>query len=30
MSIYIANNLEDRLKVLEMENFLFKKNNDYH
>ena len=30
MSIYIGNNLEDRLKALEMENFLLKKYNDYH
>ena len=30
MSIYIGNNLEDRLKALEMENSLLKKYNDYH
>ena len=30
MSIYIGNDLEDRLKVLEMENELLKKYNDYH
>ena len=30
MSIYIGNNLEDRLKALEMENASLKKYNDYH
>ena len=30
MSIYIGNDLEDRLKVLEMENELLGKYNDYH
>ena len=30
MSIYIGNDLEDRLKVLEMENALLKKYNEYH
>ena len=30
MSIYKGNNLEDRLKALEMENASFKKYNDYH
>ena len=30
MSIYIGNNLDDRLKVLEMENELLRKYNDYH
>ena len=30
MSIYIGNNLEDRLKALEMENSLLKKYNGYH
>ena len=30
MSIYIGNNLEDRLKVLETENELLRKYNDYH
>ena len=30
MSIYIGNNLEDRLKVLERENALLKKYNEYH
>ena len=30
MSIYIGNNLEDRLKALEMENELLRKYNDYH
>ena len=30
MSIYIGNNLKDRLKVLEMENSLLKKYNDHH
>ena len=30
MSIYIGNNLEDRLKALEMENSLLKKYNHYH
>ena len=30
MSIYIGNNLEDRLKSLEMENSLLKKYNGYH
>ena len=30
MSIYIGNDLEDRLKILEMENSLLKKYNDYH
>ena len=30
MSIYIGNDLEDRLKVLEMENELLRKYNDYH
>ena len=30
MSIYIGNNLEDRLKALEMENSSFKKYNEYH
>ena len=30
MSIYIANDLEDRLKILEMENYLLRKYNEYH
>ena len=30
MSIYIGNNLEDRLKVLETENELLRKYNEYH
>ena len=30
MSIYIGNNLEDRLKALEMENELLRKYNDHH
>ena len=30
MSIYIGNDLEDRLKALEMENTSFRKYNDYH
>ena len=30
MSIYIGNDLEDRLKALEMENELLRKCNDYH
>ena len=30
MSIYIGNNLEDRLKILETENTLLKKYSDYH
>ena len=30
MSIYIGNDLEDRLKVLEMENALLRKYNEYH
>ena len=30
MSIYIGNDLEDRLKALEVENALLKKYNDYH
>ena len=30
MSIYIGNDLEDRLKVLEIENALLKKYNEYH
>ena len=30
MSIYIGNDLEDRLKALETENELLRKNNDYH
>ena len=30
MSIYIGNNLEDRLKTLEVENELLRKYNDYH
>ena len=30
MSIYIGNNLEDRLKALETENELLRKYNDYH
>ena len=30
MSIYIGNDLEDRLKILETENAWLKKNNDYH
>ena len=30
MSIYIGNDLEDRLKVLEAENALLKKYNEYH
>ena len=30
MSIYIGNDLEDRLKALEMENALLKKYNEYH
>ena len=30
MSIYIRNDLEDRLEVLEVENALLKKYNEYH
>ena len=30
MSIYIGNDLEDRLKVLEIENASLKKHNEYH
>ena len=30
MSIYIGNDLEDRLKTLEIENALLKKYNEYH
>ena len=30
MSIYIGNDLEDRLKALEAENVLLKKYNEYH
>ena len=30
MSIYIGNDLEDRLEVLEAENALLKKYNEYH
>ena len=30
MSIYIENDLEDRLKILETENSLFRKYNEYH
>ena len=30
MSIYIGNDLEDRLKALEVENSLLKKYNEYH
>ena len=30
MSIYIGNELEDKLKILEMENSLLRKYNDYH
>ena len=30
MSIYIGNDLEDRLKILETENALLKKYYDYH
>ena len=30
MSIYIGNDLEDRLKVLEIENALLNKYNEYH
>ena len=30
MSIYIGNDLEDRLEVLETENALLKKRNEYH
>ena len=30
MSIYIGNNLEDRLKATETENSLLKKYNEYH
>ena len=30
MSIYIGNNLEDRLNALEVENALLKKYNEYH
>ena len=30
MSIYIGNDLEDRLKILEAENASLKKYNDYH
>ena len=30
MSIYIGNDLEDRLKALETENALLKKFNEYH
>ena len=30
MSIYVGNDLEDKLKALEMENASLKKYNDYH
>ena len=30
MSIYIGSDLEDRLKILEMENTSLRKYNDYH
>ena len=30
MSIYVGNDLEDRLKALEVENALLKKYNEYH
>ena len=30
MSVYIGNDLEDRLKILEMENTSLRKYNDYH
>ena len=30
MSIYIGNDLEDRLKILETENTLLRKCNEYH
>ena len=30
MSIYIGNNLEDRLKALEAENVSLRKHNEYH
>ena len=30
MSIYIGNDLEDRLEALEVENALLKKHNEYH
>ena len=30
MSIYIGNDLEDRLKILETENSLLRKYNEYH
>ena len=30
MSIYIGNDLEDRLEALEMENALLRKYNEYH
>ena len=30
MSIYIGNDLEDRLKILEMENTSLKKYHEYH
>ena len=30
MSIYIGNDLEDKLKILEMENYLLRKYNEYH
>ena len=30
MSIYIGNDLENRLKILEMENSLLRKYNEYH
>ena len=30
MSIYIGNDLEDRLKILEMEYYLLRKYNEYH
>ena len=30
MSIYIGNDLKDRLKILEMENVSLKKYNEYH
>ena len=30
MSIYIGNDLEDTLKILEMENTSLRKHNDYH
>ena len=30
MSVYIGNELKDRLKILEMENSLLRKYNEYH